>query len=284
MVFWILSAVLTAIVTIVAVMPLWRGQGGSADSIDYDREIYAARIDEIDRDFEIGRLSAEEQASAKAEEGRRLIQISHQEKSKPAHSGVGNRKLVSILIIAFLPVATLFLYLYSGSPHQPDLPLASRQTENPQIAALENLLARAEAQLAENPEDGRGWRVVAPVYLRFGRVDDAISAFRNSIRLNGYDQEEVTSLAEAMVVKAQGIVNSDARVLFEQATEKNPNDPKPRFFLAIALGQEGKTEKAATAWRDLLKDAPADANWKQVAIAQLNEQLKKIRKATGKTC
>ena len=53
----------------------------------------------------------------------------------------------------------------------------------PRINRSTALVAQVEAHLARNPEDGRGWEVIAPVYLRLGRFDDAVKARRNALRL-----------------------------------------------------------------------------------------------------
>ena len=46
-------------------------------------------------------------------------------------------------------------------------------------------VGQVEAHLAKNPNDGAGWEVIAPVYLRLGRFDDAVVARRKSLALNG---------------------------------------------------------------------------------------------------
>ena len=275
MVFWVLSAVLTFAVTALVLVPIVKNRKDAVNHAAFDREIYTARLAEIDHDLNIGRLSRDEAEAAKAEEGRRLLKASKlEQKAEPTRRGP-RRPILVWSLLAFIPAATLSLYIANGSPSAGDQPLAARQTANPQTLALETLLKQAEVQLAKNPDDGRGWDVVAPVYMRLGRYPDAIVAYKNSIRVNGPTQERVTSLAEAIVTNDQGLVNAEARKLFEQAAANRPNDPKPRFFLAIAYGQEGKSKKAIEAWRELLKDAPRSANWVQVALAQLNQQLAK---------
>ena len=62
--------------------------------------------------------------------------------------------------------------------------------------------AQAEAFLAENPEDVRGWEVLAPVYLQMGRGGDAVVAFRNAMRLDGETAMRQTGLGEALVATA----------------------------------------------------------------------------------
>jgi cytochrome c-type biogenesis protein CcmH len=44
-------------------------------------------------------------------------------------------------------------------------------------ATAADLVARVEAHLRQHPEDGRGWDVLAPVYLRMGDYTQAADAF-----------------------------------------------------------------------------------------------------------
>ena len=64
----------------------------------------------------------------------------------------------------------------SRSPSRAAAPLQNR--------SLETLVAQVEAHLEKNPEDGRGWEVIAPVYVRLGRLEDAVKARRNALRIN----------------------------------------------------------------------------------------------------
>ncbi len=59
----------------------------------------------------------------------------------------------------------------------PDQPISIRMQAPAENAPIDVLLAKTEAHLAANPEDGRGWEVIAPVYLRLGQFDKAVSAF-----------------------------------------------------------------------------------------------------------
>ena len=79
-------------------------------------------------------------------------------------------------------VASWSIYAATGSPHLPAQPLQARLDENPEHATIAELVSRAENHLANNPEDGRGWDVLAPIYYRFGRYNDAVVAYRSAIR------------------------------------------------------------------------------------------------------
>ena len=45
-----------------------------------------------------------------------------------------------------------------------DMPLAKRLEKSPERLRMEALVAKVEARLRSNPEEGRGWDVLAPVY------------------------------------------------------------------------------------------------------------------------
>jgi cytochrome c-type biogenesis protein CcmH len=160
----------------------------------------------------------------------------------------------------------------------PDMAFAGRADRDPQQASIEQLISRAEAELAKNPGDVRGWTVLAPIYLRMGRQQDAVNAWRNAVRIEPANLEFKSQLAEALVAAGQGVVTEEARALFEATLAANRDDPKPRFYLALALSQQNDLPAAEKAWRDLLASAPPQAPWRDAALAQLNSVLEKAGK------
>jgi cytochrome c-type biogenesis protein CcmH len=127
---------------------------------------------------------------------------------------------------------------------------------------MDALVNRVEQHLARAPEDGRGWDVLAPVYLRLGRAAEAEQAYRNAVRLLGSSAARQAGLGEAILAGSGGVVTEKARAAFEAALAAEPAAPGPRFYLALAKEQEGKPEEAAAGWRALLAEAPADAPWR----------------------
>jgi cytochrome c-type biogenesis protein CcmH len=183
-----------------------------------------------------------------------------------------NRVAVLVAIVA-VPLLAVGLYLYLGSPQKPDQPLVARINAPPDEQDISALIARVEAHLEKNPEDGRGWDLLGPVYVRLGRFDEAKAAFANAIRLLGSTAEREANLGEAIVRANDGVVTAEARAAFDRAAMLDKTALRPRFFLALALTQEGKKDEALAAWRSLLGEAPAGgAPWVEVArqaVAQL---------------
>ena len=268
MLFWIFAALLAALATAVLIFPLMRHRDTAvgAEAL-HDVEVYKDQLGEVERDLAEGLISASEADVARAEIGRRLIAASKKAEGEAkadenrAESGGSALKAAALAVVIFMPVASLAAYLSLGSPDLPQQPLAARMNKPIEESEIGILITRAEQQLKANPEDGRGWDVLAPIYLRTGRFADSANAFRQSIAINGPSPARQAGLGEALVSAADGIVTEEARLAFQTAREMDPEDPRPRFFLAIALAQEGKTSEAIGAFEALAARAPEGAPW-----------------------
>ena len=148
-----------------------------------------------------------------------------------------------------------------GSPGIPAQSAFARAEDPHQGQSVEDLVSKVEARLTRNPNDGAGWELIAPVYMRLGRYSDAVNARRKSIALNGDTAARESDLGEALVAAADGVVTDDAKQIFLHAVAGDPNDPQARYFLGLADEQDGNRDAAANKWRALLASAPAGAPW-----------------------
>jgi cytochrome c-type biogenesis protein CcmH len=103
--------------------------------------------------------------------------------------------------------------------------------------------------------------VVAPIYMRLGRFDDAVKARRNALRLLGASAEREADLGEALVSLANGVVTADAKAAFDHALKLDLKDVTARFYSGLAAEQDNRAEDAARIWRELAADAPEGAGW-----------------------
>lgn len=279
MTLWILFALMTGLAALSILVPLRRGGDAltaASANRTADEAVYKAQLEEVDRDLQRGLVDTVQADAARTEIARRLLAAHRQNKGETHKAGTGAARLVQLLASLLLPAAALGLYLWLGSPHQPDQPLEARLQSDPEGQPVDVLVARVERHLAANPQDGQGWDVLAPVYMSLGRPQDAAQAYANAIRLNGASEARESSYGEALVVAAEGLVTAEARAAFDRAVKLDPSAPKPRFFLALALGQDGKREEAIAAWKGLLQGADLRAIWVPAAeqeLAQLEGRL-----------
>ena len=271
MLFWIISALLTVVVAVILLSPLLRASTRASLYDEGEAAVYRDQLRELERDKASGLISADDADYARAEIGRRLLAIAGRATTgegaaEPASEAsaarpVARRRytLSQAFILLCLPVIGLAGYLEIGSPGTPDAPLAAR-IENPgDDVGL--LVAKVERHLATNPEDGNGWNVLAPVYFRIGRLDDAELAYRNAIRILGPDAERMNGLGETLVLRNDGIVTDDAQMAFQAALKLEPNSPRADFYLALALEQSGRRAEALAAFQAIATASPPTAPW-----------------------
>jgi cytochrome c-type biogenesis protein CcmH len=228
-----------------------------------DVAVYSDQLAEIERDRAAGLIGEHEAASAQVEVSRRLIAAADAQAASPsaAAPATWRRRAVTVVALVLLPLGAAAFYLALGSPSLPDQPLAPRLAASHGGPSVDRLIAQVEDHLSRHPEDGRGWEVIAPVYLRLGRFDDAVKARRNALRLNGITAEREAALGEALVFAANGVVTAEAKTTFERAVALDANGVQARYFLGLAAEQDGDRTRAAATWRALIESAPSDAPW-----------------------
>jgi cytochrome c-type biogenesis protein CcmH len=260
MTLWFVFALMTAAAISAVLWPL--GRGSRQQPRANDVAVYRDQIEEIGRDRAAGRIGAAEAEAARVEVARRLLaaDAAHAQAEGVAPGETFRRRAAAVAVLIALPAIAAALYLTLGSPELPGQPIASRAAP-PQDGSLDNLVTQVETHLERNPQDGRGWEVVAPVYLRLGRFEDAVKARRNALRLNGANADREADLGEALMAAGNGIVTDEAKAAFERALTHAAKHLKARFFLGVAARQDGQTAAAAAIWRDMLADARPDSPW-----------------------
>jgi cytochrome c-type biogenesis protein CcmH len=260
---WFVLAGLTAFAVLAAIWPLLRASPGPLNDAPASSEasFYKAQLDEIQRDVERGQLPQSEAASARAEAARRLLAIGAEGPSPSAAPRMRNRLAAVALVVIGVPAIAFPLYAMLGQPQMRDEPLASRPPATQAAGDIEAAVAGVEKHLIEAPDDGKGWAVLAPIYLRMERYEDAAHAYSEALRLLGEDPARRSAYGEALVAEAGGVVTDKAREAFGKALAVEPGQPQARFYLALAAEQDGRKADAIRAYEALAADAPPNAPW-----------------------
>jgi cytochrome c-type biogenesis protein CcmH len=260
MTLWLLFALMTAAAIFAVLWPL--GRARLPQGAGNDVAVYRDQLDEIGRDRAAGLIGEREAEAARVEVSRRLIAAADAAPAEPAAGGgTVRRRFLGLAALIAMPLVAGGLYLALGSPELPGQPLASRDMTPLQDRSLDRLVAQVESRLETNPEDGRGWEVIGPVYMRLGRFDDAVKARRNALRINGATAAREADLGESLMAEANGVITGEAKAAFERALTHDSKHNKARFFLGLAAQQDGQPEKAEAMWRAIAADAPPGSPW-----------------------
>lgn len=278
MLLWLSFACLSAVVLVALLSPLLRRGVTTLEPMAADHAVYRDQLAEIDADLARGLIGMAEAQAARNELSRRLLEQASASATEsapsparsPASGFVGYP--VVVIGLALVPAAALMLYQVTGAPGLPSRPYHARAAAPVERNSVEELIARVEARLREQPDDGPGWEVIAPVYLRQERFREASDAFANVIRLLGPNVKRLAGYAEATVIANNGIVSEDAKSAYEQILKLDAGHVEARFWIAMAKEQDGALEAAAADYRAMLAEAPPTAPWR-AAVAERLEGL-----------
>jgi cytochrome c-type biogenesis protein CcmH len=259
MILWVIFALMTAAAIIAVVWPL--GRTPRALKGDSDLAVYKDQLKEIDGDRASGLIGEGEAEAARLEISRRLLAAADAPTGAPATATGSRRRVAALAALVILTAGPLAFYIAFGSPNIPGEPAFARVNTPQGHESIASLVSQVETHLAAVPNDGAGWEVLAPVYMRLGRFDDAVAARKRALQLNGDTATREADLGEAETAAASGVVTADAKAAFERAVARDPKEHKARYFLGLAAEQDGRSSDAAMIWRGMLAEAPPGAPW-----------------------
>lgn len=282
MLLWVCFAILTASVVALLLRPLRHARTTAVEPAAADLAVYRDQLRELDAERDRGLVIESELESARAEVARRLIKRAGDDKVdglRPLRDDSTSRELAQKIYLAvagLLPVVAIGLYLMSGSPQLSGHPFAERKTADGGAGSVVDLIARVEERLREHPEDGRGWDVIAPIYLRLGRYADAAHAFAEANRLEGEQVKRLLGFAEATLLAENGIVSEAVRKAAIRVLQLEPQRTEVGVWLVLAKEQDGDLAGAAAGYRELLAKAPENAQWRKAVAERLDLVTKKL--------
>src|SRR5665647_2415123 len=277
MILWPILALMTLTAMAAVWWPLACGQKSVRSGSDV--AVYRDQLDEIDRDEAAGLVGGAEAEAARVEVSRRLIAAAEVAKAASvvaAPAPAGRYRFATLAAaILLLPLGAGAIYLALGSPNLVPVSMDVAAGEQALPSGIENTVAEVEAYLETNPKSGRGWELLAPVYLRLGRFDDAVKARRNALAIFGPDAARLGDLGEAIVVASNGVVTPEARDLFTRANATDPEDVMAQYYLGLGAKQEGRRDEALQRWTALVSGAREGAEWLPMvkdALARIDEK------------
>jgi len=244
-----------------------------------DVMVYRDQLDEVERDRSAGLIGKVEADAARLEISRRLLGATDSAGTKQPISGLtpGRRRIAAAVALLALPALAGGFYLRLGSPQLASAQQEATPDKGSAQESVEGLVGQVEAYLQRNPNDGHGWEILAPVYLRLNRYSDSVTAWRNALQLLGESAERDANLAESLTLQANGVVTAEAKAAFLRAATLDNTLVTARYYLGLAAEQDGDRAKAAKIWRDLIAEAPKGAEW----VADVRDALARVESNSG---
>lgn len=273
MVFWIICVVLSLVVGVLVVKPLWDGQKPPA--ADPDVAFYRAQLAELENDVARGTIDQLEADRTRVEVQRRLLAADGRHMTR---GGSAPSRGVAIAVIGVITAAGLGAYWQLGAIGYPDLPLKARiaasdemRLNRPDQAALQaaalpslapdvpaDYLASVE-QLRKlvptRPDDLRGWELLAYHEAQMREYPAAVEAQARVMTLRG-DAASVNDkrlMVDLMVTAADGLVSPEAEVLVRQILEADPENAGALYYMGALYYQTDRSDVAFRLWRPIVE-------------------------------
>lgn len=253
-IFWILTAILTALAGLLILTGARRGAARLAapDDAETDRLSGARELAELDRMKARGLLDEAAWTTARAEAGRRLLAARRAE----GQLAVGPRDGLWVLGgVGVTAALALGLYMVFGAAGYGDQPYQKRVAEwaaNPQGLDPSQVAAVLTEVVRKEPDDALALSMLGAARFEAGDAVGAASAFRRSLTLKPDNAQNWARLGESLVRANEGRIGPDAEAAFVEAVKLDPNQLGARYFLGEAALARGDLARGEAMWAPIL--------------------------------
>jgi len=281
-VFWSLAAVMMMVALLFILPPLLRKRELSAVSRDeLNIEVIRQQLAELDTDLEAGKLDKAQYGAARADLEQELLY--DLARTDPASRTARSGRWATLLIIPALPLCAVLLYQQLGSVELIDRlqqaqssqpPAAQQQAQS--AASIDDMVARLAERLQQQPDDLKGWVMLARSYTILKRYSEAEAAYANALRLGGENANLLADYADATVMANNGRFNDKAGELLTRVLELDPGNLKGLWLAGHWKNQSGDYAAALDYWQQAAAKLPPGGEDAAVIAEQISSVQAKL--------
>ena len=259
--FIVIAAILTALVVWTLLRPLLKRRAVDSTNSTINTNVQALRIElaEARRDHAMGLLSDASLPEAERELEARVLHEAEGE----AVVQTPRYKRTAIALGVLLPIFAIVGYAAVGSPagvivdsSHPALPAQASATATSGTAnaaspdeQMDQLFRMAEERLSKEPNDAKGWLLLARAKSSVGRFADSLKAYEKAAALLPNEADVWADYADAAAGLSQGDMKGKPLELINKSLALDPKNPKAlllRGTYEIQSGELAAAEKTFT--------------------------------------
>ncbi|THJ14158.1 MAG: c-type cytochrome biogenesis protein CcmI [Nitrospira sp. CG24C] len=230
--------------------------------------IFRQQFAELEQDRVNGVLTDELCQQARRELERRLLEETGTTDTAPrvARRQMNSRP-VAFALAVIVPTVSGLIYWQIGNPLAMTQPTAASLSAQggPEGAhssadALEGLVERLKQKMAQNPNDGVGWGLLARSYVGLGRYAEAAAVYENAVRLIPDDAQLLADYADTLGVVHGRKLEGKPEVLIQQALKIDPRNVKALMLAGTVAFTRKNFARAAKDWEQARANLPADVD------------------------
>ncbi|MBI2307169.1 MAG: c-type cytochrome biogenesis protein CcmI [Rhodocyclales bacterium] len=275
--FLALATLLIVAAAVSLAVPLLRRPRAAASSTDRSAAnlaIFGDQLAELEREQAEGSLTAADFAQAKTELQRRLLDEVKPD-AQAGRESAPSRK-TALLLTILLPLCALLGYALLGTPAALD-PANTQPQPRVTAAQIEGMVERLALRLKDNPDDAKGWVMLARSYKMLGRYGESAEAYGKAPALVDNDPVLLADYAEVLAINGNGFKGRPSE-LIEKALKLAPEDPQIRLLAGAAAGERRDYKAAIAHWEKALpglEPGSEEAETLRSAIERAREALQR---------
>ena len=273
---FILAAALLTLVALALLLSPWWRKGREARPVDRRQanlEIFRDQLQELERTRDEGLLTVEDFDQAKRELQRRLLEETDAAPA-PAVAKARMSGRSALVLGLTLVLAAVFGYWQLGNPQALEPPQVRAHAQAQELDAMLNRLVE---RLKANPDDAKGWIMLARSYKSLGRFAEAADAYARGMSAIEGDAYLLADYAETLLQANGGNFNEKTDALVAKALKIDPNGMLALFLAGHSANERGNFRAAVDYWERLLPQLDAGGEDAEAVEAA----IEKARAAAG---
>jgi cytochrome c-type biogenesis protein CcmH len=268
---FVISALLLLVLVMVLLLrPLFFPAKESATSRrQMNAAIYREELDKLEADRLAGTVDSHSYEQTHAEMRQRLFQDTDEADDLAV---LGSPKKTIIGICFFVVALSTGFYFYLGDAAQ----IAQKGTENRMTQeSVEKMVGEFAAKMDKEPDNLKGWAMLARSYRILGRNSEAANAYARAGSFVDSDPQLLADYADALAANANGNFVGKPQQLINKALAQDPNNLLALWLSGTADFNAQNYKAAVQSWQRLEKLLPVESEEARTIAASIAEARSK---------
>ena len=268
--FLIPALLLLILVLVLLLRPLFFPAKDSATSRrQMNAAIYREELDKLGAERLAGTIDADSYEQAHAEMRQRLFQDTD-EADDLAVMGSPKKTIVGICLFVVLLSAGFYFYLGDAAR------IAEKSAEKPMTQeSVEKMVSGFAAKMEKEPDNLKGWAMLARSYRILGRNAEAANAYARAGSFVDTDPQLLADYADVLAANANGNFAGKPQQLINKALTLDPNNLLALWLSGTAAFNAQNYKVAVQSWEKLAKQLPPETDEARAIAGSIAEARSK---------
>ena len=248
---------------------IFPGKTHSTSRRQMNVSIYREELDKLEAESQSGLMDEQSYALAYAELRQRLFQDTNEEDDK---SFSKSPKITILGILIFVLILSSGLYFVLGDATR----VAQKNAEKPVTQeAVERMVTEFAQKMEKDPQNLKGWVMLARSYRILGRNQEAEKAYARAGDFVNSDPQLLADYADVIATNTNGDFSGKPMQLINQALKLDPNNLLALWLSGSASFSTQNYKVAVQTWEKLNSLLPAQSDESRAIQASIAEAREK---------